>query len=380
MPRRGVRPSMRVISKNIVLIGGSQNPSLASLPPSKRNPLNKTKHIGLCRVNVTVTASIMRLKLLGRRKPTLNPSASSPRFDLNRYSADVRDINGMHATIFHQTRTTVLQAIILGGSLAELKSRIPHGSWLPYVRKNFIFSHGTALRYMALHRCRDLIRGEFISVKNFTLSQAYHLLASYEKDPDAPIPVLRENRKVLGAIARAAIKGLEGYASAELQELFAVIEKARQDWVAARPHAAAPAETTPASAVEPEEASSVPEPPLQARATPPLFYDDPLTRFLKPGSRLLPPAESGVDGIVLRRIAQFCGERPPPAFATPSKVSGRLPLSAQDALRKVEMSRLADLYQQGMRRGESAKAPQANANLDALAIQPYGERAAPAAN
>ena len=85
----------------------------------------------------------------------------------------VEEINWLHTQICAASRTTLDKAIRIGELLAQQKSALKHGQWLPWLKANVEFSHKTATSYMHLWDRRS----EFETVSNLGLTDAYRLLA-----------------------------------------------------------------------------------------------------------------------------------------------------------------------------------------------------------
>ena len=84
------------------------------------------------------------------------------------------ELNRLHAEIEGKMRSTVQDAIRAGEILAQVKERLPHGDFLPWVKLNCRFSEDTAERYRHLFDHADKIR----TVRN--LQEAYKQIESIE--------------------------------------------------------------------------------------------------------------------------------------------------------------------------------------------------------
>ena len=66
--------------------------------------------------------------------------------------ADAGDeLNRLHGEIENKMRSTVSDAIRAGEILAQVKERLPHGDFLPWIKLNCRFSERTAYNYIGLH-------------------------------------------------------------------------------------------------------------------------------------------------------------------------------------------------------------------------------------
>jgi DUF3102 family protein len=82
---------------------------------------------------------------------------------------DAEKINRLHRSIV----SSVDAAIEIGHILTEVRSKLAHGSWLPWLETNIEFSRQTADNYIRLFDNRD----KLLNVGNLRLSEAYRLLA-----------------------------------------------------------------------------------------------------------------------------------------------------------------------------------------------------------
>jgi DUF3102 family protein len=89
-------------------------------------------------------------------------------------SADKRvaEIARLHQEILAAARTSVEKAIRIGELLTAAKSKLRHGEWLPWLRKNVVFSERTARNYMRCFESRDLLKSATLA----DLTDAYRLL------------------------------------------------------------------------------------------------------------------------------------------------------------------------------------------------------------
>lgn len=85
------------------------------------------------------------------------------------------ELNRLHGVIESKLRSTVQDAIRAGQILAQVKDRLPHGDFLPWLKANCAFSQQTASRYMRLNTYHDKLP----SVSN--LQEAYQQIENIEK-------------------------------------------------------------------------------------------------------------------------------------------------------------------------------------------------------
>jgi len=84
------------------------------------------------------------------------------------------ELNLLHGEIERKLRTTVQDAIRAGEILTQVKDRLDHGEFLPWIERNCEFTNKTAESYMKLHRHASKIE----SVSN--LQDAYREVAQIE--------------------------------------------------------------------------------------------------------------------------------------------------------------------------------------------------------
>jgi hypothetical protein len=84
------------------------------------------------------------------------------------------ELNRLHGEIETKLRTTVQDAIRAGEILTQVKDRLDHGEFLPWIEQNCEFSQKTAWNYIALqrHSCK------LVTVTN--LQEAYREVAQIE--------------------------------------------------------------------------------------------------------------------------------------------------------------------------------------------------------
>lgn len=84
------------------------------------------------------------------------------------------ELNRLHREIEGKLRSTVGDAIRAGEILSQVKERLKHGDFLPWIQANCKFSQKTAYRYLSLHDYRNKI----VTVTN--LQEAYQQIESLE--------------------------------------------------------------------------------------------------------------------------------------------------------------------------------------------------------
>ena len=61
-------------------------------------------------------------------------------------------LNDLHRGIMGHMRSTVMDAVAAGEILTDLKERLPHGEFTPWIDEHCEFSLREAQRYMMAHR------------------------------------------------------------------------------------------------------------------------------------------------------------------------------------------------------------------------------------
>ena len=75
------------------------------------------------------------------------------RFDYGQLSGDDSQYSRDAAGEIHRLGKQTVESIVeIGGYLVEVKRRLPHGQWLPWLEAEFPWSDGTARRYMDSHK------------------------------------------------------------------------------------------------------------------------------------------------------------------------------------------------------------------------------------
>ena len=62
-----------------------------------------------------------------------------------------KELNELHKTIEGKLRSTVQDAIMAGEILTNVKEKVAHGEFIPWIEKNLIFTRMTVNRYMGLY-------------------------------------------------------------------------------------------------------------------------------------------------------------------------------------------------------------------------------------
>ena len=101
----------------------------------------------------------------------------------------VEKIKDALAKIDAAGRSAVTEAVNAGLLLAQAKSRIPHGQWLPWLADNFALGERTAQSYMQLARSApDLSRANPQAVADLTIQGALKAIAQPRTPKPAPEP------------------------------------------------------------------------------------------------------------------------------------------------------------------------------------------------
>lgn len=75
-------------------------------------------------------------------------------FDYAALTADVRRFAQMRAGDIHEiARTTGKGVVLIGQALTEVKAKLPHGKWIPWLKSEFGWSASSAKAFMSVYRC-----------------------------------------------------------------------------------------------------------------------------------------------------------------------------------------------------------------------------------
>jgi hypothetical protein len=105
-------------------------------------------------------------------------------------------IKRAHEAAEYSMRDSLSHARSAGVNLLEVKSRLRHGEWMPWVRTHCGISHSTTNLYMKIAKRWDTL-GDSQQVVNLTLRQASQLLYLEPSDEDAEFTAELINLKLL---------------------------------------------------------------------------------------------------------------------------------------------------------------------------------------
>jgi Protein of unknown function (DUF3102) len=88
-----------------------------------------------------------------------------------------REINTEHTACESAANAVVTHALRAGGLLTEVKGRLSHGEWGPWLVKNFAGSSRPARVYMRLHAHRDEIEAKRQSSANLSIDSAWTMIS-----------------------------------------------------------------------------------------------------------------------------------------------------------------------------------------------------------
>jgi hypothetical protein len=106
-------------------------------------------------------------------------------FDYRKLEPDVRAFVKERETLIREMAKRTAQGIVLIGQwLTEVKERLPHGEWLPWLKTEFGWSQPTAWRFMNVYE-----QFKLCNLNNLEIDvSALYLIAA----PSTPEPVVRE--------------------------------------------------------------------------------------------------------------------------------------------------------------------------------------------
>jgi hypothetical protein len=87
------------------------------------------------------------------------------------------EINRLHFENIEAARTTIQRAMRIGELLSQMKSKLRHGEWLPWLEANVAFDARTAQRYVKVYENRDRLKNDSVSY----LKDAYRILVDNEE-------------------------------------------------------------------------------------------------------------------------------------------------------------------------------------------------------
>ncbi len=87
---------------------------------------------------------------------------------------EVDEIRRMHSALNDEARRSLDQAIRIGELLVQLKDRVGHGKWGPFVKEHLMLDERTVQNYIRLYNERDRLKSETVS--DLRLTKAYLLL------------------------------------------------------------------------------------------------------------------------------------------------------------------------------------------------------------
>lgn len=101
-----------------------------------------------------------------------------------------KEITMLHDICQQDSRSAIERAIQVGEKLAEAKSQVSHGEWIPWVEKNLPFGRIQAAKYMRVYENRDKLPNETSSIH---LAEAVSLLSEPRPKPkQEPIKIEAE--------------------------------------------------------------------------------------------------------------------------------------------------------------------------------------------
>lgn len=123
------------------------------------------------------------------------------------------DINDEHRNCERAVNAAVDHALKAGELLIEAKSRCPHGTWQTWLEESFEGSLRTAQAYMRVASNREEIEAaQAQGSAPLSLDGALKVLSAPKDEPQAPITLVEEERKLkamLAKLAKARVASLE---------------------------------------------------------------------------------------------------------------------------------------------------------------------------
>lgn len=147
------------------------------------------------------------------------------------------ELDRLHKAITEKLQSTVQDAIRAGEILSQVKGRIPHGDFIPWLKANCSFSERTAQNYMRLFRYRDktaTVADLQTAYRQLEVLEAHEKRSEDQKARDRVRVFLTTGEKPEGWRRGTDDKLVEEEKErdakfAELKEKMAAAEKARQE-------------------------------------------------------------------------------------------------------------------------------------------------------
>jgi hypothetical protein len=131
-----------------------------------------------------------------------------PHRSLSTFTTQRDEIVLLHTELTGLAGTVLEKAQRIGQLLVEVREKIGHGQWLPWLKKNVPFTDRSARNYVAVYEHRDRIKLESVS----DLTSAYKMLAA-PTEPEEHEVVVAANPKFVpskgcGLMGHGTFKGL----------------------------------------------------------------------------------------------------------------------------------------------------------------------------
>lgn len=99
----------------------------------------------------------------------------------------LREIKSLYEGVKTAWRTTLDDAIKIGGLLIEQKESLKHREWGPWCKQHLPFSYSGATSYMRLYRHQEIVKKLTVSDLKSTLTELSRILAEPDPTPDREI-------------------------------------------------------------------------------------------------------------------------------------------------------------------------------------------------
>jgi hypothetical protein len=128
---------------------------------------------------------------------------------------EAKAIRRLEARAAQHTQRLLADVIEMGRRLDRVKKRIPHGDWLPWLKKNFAWTDDTALNYVRVFRSRKRLKSRtirdlplsliFILAREDTPPAVFEQVGSFAKTgKKLTVPIMREIIKPYAAATTVA--------------------------------------------------------------------------------------------------------------------------------------------------------------------------------
>lgn len=100
-----------------------------------------------------------RFDSLGAKRP----GSQKENLPTNKSDLTVKKIIELHESIIGGMRNVLQNAMVLGEELSNIKEKLGHGNWLPWIEQNVPFSERSARNYISIFKNKELLNRQPIA-------------------------------------------------------------------------------------------------------------------------------------------------------------------------------------------------------------------------